>query len=265
MPPNDPVARLETICQDVGFDLRFAKQSLLDRVRLLAAHSQTIEDARRMAGHARRVFQWFRENDPAHAFSELEQRTVILGALLSDIGKTGPEHASATEQRLVVEMFAVEGVPHDTIRVEEFFATYFPADAEERIARFRGMGLDPTMTIRQFWNLHSGWTLAIAEAAGVPAEAVAAAATHHYFDDVNPEDIVREDGRFSRDFGQNVQFDRPEKLIIVLDKYDALRRRGHRTHDEAIAWLKERLVNHPRARDDHELGPLVAAVDAVLG
>jgi hypothetical protein len=52
---------------------------------------------------------------------------------------------------------------------------------------------------------------------------------------------VASDRRFTRAFGDNAGFDRAEKLIILLDKYDALRRRGGRSHEQALAWLRERL------------------------
>ena len=73
-------------------------------------------------------------------------------------------------------------------------------------------------------------------AGGVPGEGrIAAAAAHHLLDGVNPEAIVDEDGNYSADFGENKHFHRPEKLVIVLDKYDALRRRGGNSHEQAIA------------------------------
>ena len=161
-------------------------------------------------------------------------------------------------------MFAVENVRDDKQPVTAFLRTNFPADAEERIARFSALGLDPTMTLRQFWNLHSAWTLAIAEAAGIPAEAVAAAASHHLIDDVNPQGIVGADAHFTRRFGANAVFDRAEKLVIVLDKYDAARRRGGHDHSGAIAWVKDRIAKSPRFCNDHELGELVTDLDDAL-
>jgi hypothetical protein len=146
----------------------------------------------------------------------------------------------------------------------QFLRTYFPADAEERIRRFAALGLDPKMPLREFWNLHSTWTLEIVEAGGVPPEVIPAAAAHHLLEDVNPGPIVAVDRRFTRSFGDNATFDRAEKLIIVLDKYDALRRRGGRTHDEAIAWLRDRVANNPHFRGDVELATLIADLDAVV-
>lgn len=218
-----------------------------------------------MPRYAYRIFEHYERTKPTAAFTALERRTVVLTALFSDIGKTGPVEADDAPRRLVVEMFAVENVRDDAQTLTAFLRTYFPSDADDRIARFRALHLDPAMSISQFWNLHSGWTLAIAEATGIPPEAAAAAATHHLLDDVNPGAIVGDDARFTRAFGDNTSFDRAEKLVIVLDKYDAARRRGRLTHEGAIAWLRDRTAKNTRFADDKMLLGLVDDADVALG
>jgi hypothetical protein len=261
--PGDAIEHLSAICAAVGFDLAGLKPSLLSRLRLLAEHSETVADCERMVSRARDVFHYCEMTKPSEAFSALERRIVVLGCLFADIGKTGPAHADADGQRLIVEMFAVEGVRDDKQPVAEFLRTYFP-DSHERIRRFTALGLDPQMSVREFWNLHSSWTLELVEAGGVPPEVVVAAATHHLLDDVNPDRVVAHDRRFTRSCGDNAIFDRAEKLIILLDKHDALRRRGGRTHDQAIAWLRERVGNNARFRGDVEFLTLIADLDAAL-
>jgi hypothetical protein len=261
--PDDPVQPMRARCASVGFDLDRAGGSLVDRIRLLGEQSQTLDDALRMASYADRIFRHYDATKPDAAFTALERQTVILACLFSDIGKTGPEDADASARRLIAEAFAVENVEDDAQSLASFLRTYFPVDADHRIAAVGALGLDPAMSIRQFWNLHSGWTLSIAEAAGLPLEAVAAAASHHLLDEVNPRSIVGDDARFTRRFGGNAKFDRAEKLVIILDKYDAVRRRGGRSHQEAIAWLRDRIARSSRFRDDEEFSELVGVVDAV--
>ncbi len=262
---HDPLSRLRAACAASGFDLDTASASLVERMRLLEEHSRTFEDARRMASYAERIFRHYETNGAAQAFTPVERQTVVLACLFSDIGKTGPAYAGPEARRYVAEAFGVENVRDDTQPLATFLRTYFPADAETRIACFRDLGLAPTMSVRQFWNLHSDWTLAIAEKAGLPAEAVAAAATHHLLEDVNPGAIVSEDQSFTRPFGENVAFDRAEKLVIVLDKYDAARRRGRLSHDQAIAWVRDRLAKSPRSSGDATFAELLTTVDLVLG
>jgi hypothetical protein len=263
MSSGDTIERMSAICAEVGFELG-TRPSLVARLRLLAEYTPTVDDSARMVATARTVFRYHEAAKPAEAFSEAERRIVILGCMLSDIGKTGPVDADASGQRLIAEMFAVEGVRDESQTVRQFLTTYFPPDADERVRRFAGLGLDPKMTMRQFWNLHSAWTLQILEAGGMIPEVIAAAATHHLLDDVNPDAIVAADRRFTRSFGDNEKFDRAEKLIIVLDKYDALRRRGRRTHDQAIAWLRDRVDRAPRFGGDAEFFSLIADVDGAL-
>jgi hypothetical protein len=234
-------------------------------MRLLAERSGTFDDARRMASYAERIFRHYDVTKPSEAFGALERQTVVLACLFSDIGKTGPADASMEDARLVAEAFAVENVRDDTQPIATFLRTYFPADAEHRLARFAALGVEPTTSMRQFWNLHAGWTLAILDRAGVPPEACAAAASHHLLEDVNPRSIVDHDDRFApRRFGANEKFDRAEKLVIVLDKYDAVTRRGGLPHERAIAWLRDRIAMSARFRDDEDLAALVADVDEVL-
>lgn len=260
----DTVKRMHTLCAQVGFDLASVKPSLIERMQLLAEHSETVADSARMIGRAWEAFRYYERAKPAEAFTELERRIVVLGCLFSDIGKTGPLGASADGQLLIAQMFAIEGVREETQSVAQFFVTYFSADATERIRRFEALALDPMLTMRQFWNLHSVWTLEIAEAGGLPLEVIAAAATHHLLDNVNPGAIVAEDRRYTRSFGDNAHFDRAEKLIILLDKYDALLRRGRYTHEAAMLWLRARVDGNPQFRGDVELSTLISDLDSTL-
>lgn len=262
---TDDVADFEReIGAEPGVELGTVQPFVVARMRLLARLSHTFADCRRLAGMAREVFRYYERAKPAEAFSDAERRTVVLASVFSDIGKTGPLRADGDAQELIVEMFAVEGVRNDAMPVAEFLRTYFPSDADAREHRFSALGLDPAMTIRQFWNLHSAWTLEIAEAGGVPPEVVAAAATHHLLDDVNPESVVGPDQLFTRPFGDNTAFDRAEKLVIVLDKYDAVRRRGRLPHAGAIEWLRNKIASHPHYRDDTDLVTLVSDVEHAL-
>jgi hypothetical protein len=260
----DVTERLDALCAAAGLQLDSVKPSVVARMRLLAEHTKTITDCEHMMSRARNVFRYYDTTKPSEAFSEIERRIVLLGCLFSDIGKTGPRNADARGQMLIVEMFAVEGVRDETQPVMQFLRTQFPADADDRLGRFVALGLDPQMSIREFWNLHSPWTLEIVEGGGLPAEVVAAAATHHLLDNVNPGSIVGADDSFTRSFGDNKTFDRAEKLITLLDKYDAFRRRGRHSHDQAIAWLKDRVENNRRFRGDTEFLTLIADMDAAV-
>jgi hypothetical protein len=260
---KDPFERLKEICGKVGLDIEKVRPSILERVKLLAETTETVNDCERAAGFAEEIFDLYEHDKPAEKFSDLEKKIVVIGSIFSDIGKTGPGEALPESQKLIAEMFAVEDVRNPKMTVEEFFGMYFSQDAADRVQRFRDLNLDPHMTMREFWNMHSLWTLQIIQGDGVPEEAVAAAATHHLLENVNPDSIVAEDGRFTQFFGENASFDRPEKLVILLDKYDAARRRGKKSHAEAVEWLKNLIKKNERFEGDLQFLELIGDLDAV--
>jgi hypothetical protein len=256
--------RFRKICAATGVDLDSLSPEIVERMQLLAETTETVEDCQRAAGMAQDMFRYYEHQKPAQRFSELDQRTVLIASLFSDIGKTGPVQADKAAQQLIAEMFSVERVPNDKMSVADFFRTYFAADARERTARFRALGLDPDITMREFWNMHSAWTLHIIQAGGIPLEAVAAAATHHLLENVNPDSIVAHDGRFTRYFGENNRVDRPEKLVILLDKYDAARRRAGRSHEDAIHWLRTLIAHNAHFAGDQEFFSLIDDLNVVM-
>jgi hypothetical protein len=256
--------RLRAICADVGFDLEGVRPSILARMRLLAETTETLNDCEHAIRIANEIFRYYDVSKPLERFSALERRIVVVGTLFSDIGKSGPAGAALDGQRLVAEIFAVEGGIDGTTSVARFFEMYFPTDSAQRARRFGVLGLDPGMSMREFWNLHSAWTLQILQGDGVPPEAVPAAATHHILENVNPDSLISESGRFTRYFGRHASFERPEKLVILLDKYDAARRRGRCTHDQAIAILREVIARNPRFRADHGFLELIEDLNEVM-
>jgi hypothetical protein len=266
MAPTRSFEQLRTMCADVGFDLDRIRPSILARMRILAETTETVNDCERGVRIANVVFHHYDVSKPLERFTDAEKRIVVIGTLFSDVGKSGPSEANPEQQHLVAEMFAVECVIDETISVARFFESYFPADASDRARRFgaSGLDLDPAMTMREFWNMHSAWTLHILRGDGVPMEAVPAAATHHLLENVNPDSLVADDGRFTKYFGKHASFERPEKLVILLDKYDAAVRRGHCTHDQAIASLRDVIGRNHRFCGDHGFLELIEDLAEVM-
>lgn len=259
---TDAVELLRQAGARAGLQLELLDREIIERMELLMECSVTLDDCVRAMDLAEHVFDHYaRSSTP---FSEDEQKIVRIGSLLSDIGKTGPASANPEQRRLIARMFAIERVRETQMPVVRFLHAHFPEEAPEYVERFRSLGLDPAMTLREFWNLHSVWTLEVLEDTGVPREPVAAAAAHHLLEHVNPHAMVADDGHFTHHFGTNHSFDRPEKLVILLDKYDALRRRGQRDHAAAITWLRTLVGEHPRFGDDPEFRALIDVMDVVL-
>jgi hypothetical protein len=268
MPANSPsdIASLEAqfaqVCARARLRVELLEPHVTRRMVLLAELTSTFEDCARAIDLAEEIFVYC--DDHGAPFTATEQTIVRVGSLFSDIGKTGPLRASATQQRVVARVFAVEGVRNEHVPLVEFLHSHFGDDATEATTQLHALGLDIHMTLRAFWNLHSGWTFELLQNAGLPLEAVAAAAAHHLLEDVNPQSIVADDNRFTRNFGENVAFDRSEKLVILLDKYDAVRRRGRRDHRAAIGWLHRLLETHQRFGKDSEFRALIDVLDAAF-
>jgi len=257
------VNQLHEVLSNAGIQPHELDPLLTERMQLLASHTETLSDALRAIELAERMLHAFASR--GQPFSAVEKATVVIGSLFSDIGKTGPLSATAAQQHLIVDMFSIERVPSGQISVAEFFRTYFPTDADARITAFESLGQDSQMTMRAFWNLHVGWTLELLQGRLVFEEAIPAAASHHLLDHVNPGSLVAEDGTFTLPFGTNAEFDRAEKLIVILDKYDAARRRSGLNHDAAMDWLRQLISKNLRFGQDPEFAQLLDTLDEVAG
>ena len=96
--------RLRTLCADVDFDLERIRPSILDRMRLLAETTETLNDCERAVQFANDIFRYYDVSKPLRRFTALERRIVVIGTLFSDVGKSGPAGAAPDGQRLVAEI-----------------------------------------------------------------------------------------------------------------------------------------------------------------
>lgn len=258
---------MKELFEELGLDVEKMNPNILRKLTLLNDKTETFKDEERSVHIARALFRHYENRLPHERFTGQEQRTVLIGTMFTDIGKTGPRNATPEQEELILSIFNVESRKHgqaDVLSVEEYIKDHFPDAYTDKIEGLRAMGLDTNMTMRQFWNMHSQWTLEIISGDGLPPEAVAAAATHHMLEGVNPQEIVGKDGRFTKYFGDNVYFDRAEKLIIILDKYDAARRRGQMSHDKAVEFVRNKIKTNPNFAEDKEFEGLLINLDAML-
>lgn len=108
--------------------------------------------------------------------------------------------------------------------------------------------------MRDFYNQHSSWTLEITsedKRGPISREISIAAAAHHILEGVNPENIISSDDKFNGVCGRNEKFDKEEKMIIILDKYMAFRRRAGLDHLTAIEKIRD-IVKKTKFADDQE-------------
>ena len=257
---------VKELFEKLGLDVEKINPNIMRKLRLLDAKTPTFKDEEGSLQLARLLFEYYEEKFPDRIFTDQEQKTVLTGTMFTDIGKTGPRDATSEQEIVILDIYNTENVPDpDRITLLGFMLEYFPTDAEERLKTIEIITkISRDMTMREFYNLHSEWTLQIISGDGVPPEAVAAAAVHHMLEGINPEEIVGKDGRFTKYFGENTSFSRDDKLIIVLDHYDALRRRGKKSHKEAIELLKKKIKSNPNFTEDQEFDELVDNLDAMI-
>ena len=259
-------SRIGRILVEIGVDMEKINPDIIGRIELMNEKTPAfIDDLHAAIKTARKIFKYYKKHKSNEIFSEEEKRTVEIGTLFSDIGKTGPKDATMEQRTLILEMFGIENIENPQMSAEDFLKKYFPEDFDRRSSIFVAMGFNPQMTMRQFWNLHAQWVLGIIGNDGVPPEAVAGAATHQMIEGINPDNIVDKDGKFIKYFGNNAFFDRAEKLIIILDKYYAARRRGGKTHGEALAFVQEQIAQRsPRFANDPEFRILFNDLNEVV-
>jgi len=218
------------------------------RLTMEETSSFSIRDAKTGMVWMAQLAESYSQHKERQAFSESEIKAVLGGLLYSDTGKTGSafnEGATDNEKReqikFFLDVFAISEVPNRGISLEEFFHTYYPSDAAERIEKLKSYGLQPSMNLKAFHDLHSHWTFDIIDQGGVPKEAVTAAALHHILENQNPQGILGPDGQFTRDFHGSQGFGRTEMLVIILDKLDAFKTRSRKSIPEAGVLTKERI------------------------
>lgn len=264
-----PHTRVDRVLHMIGFTETLSPNIQL-RLALLDRFTPTVDDEIRAISLAGRVFE--QAEAAGRPYTDIEQRAVVMGTLFSDIGKSGPRRATLPQADLVVSIYAQENITPDELAgtVTDFFRRYCTnGQSEEQLAVFRSLHLDPNgMTMRDFYNLHSSWTLDILWGeTRLPQEVIAVAASHHRLRDDNPRGIFNDDDTYRFPFGGATRYGRAEKLVSLLDQYDAFRRRSGLSRTETVEKLRE-IVNGARGgryANDAEFAEIITDIDLSLG
>lgn len=244
-------------------DVEKVKPFILERLDLLNKRSNFVEDERQSIKYAEEIFN-YRSKELNNSFSEEEKQIIRIGLIFSDIGKTGPMEAQAGQQDLIIRLFKIENIKDPKTPIESLIRDKFSESAEEDIRLFRMLGFDEKMPIEQLWRMHCRWSKEIIENDGVPKEAIPAVALHHILEGDNT-DLIDKDGKFINQFGgSNDRFDRAEKLVVILDKYDAFKSRLGLPHAEAVKRVTKIIETNKEFKDDEEFKDLIKDLDLAL-
>ncbi len=217
------------------------------RYRIQTEESDSIYDAK-ITIELAKEFNTYLENCGFAILDDTELREIFVGLLLSDIGKTGPEFPEGMQEtqkiqqiRDYLKLYSIKNIPnYESISLEDCIRKYFSED-KEMVSRFKAYGEDPSQSMRNFTNQHAHRSYKIACNSGIPEDTIPAIALHHIFEDQNPDNLVAEDGHFTRDCGCNTEFHRPELLVVILDKLNAVQTRLT-PGQTAPSWLEATLL-----------------------
>lgn len=218
-----------------------------ERIFLLD-ENQTWEDEQQALEYAHAIFTYCERAGSANSLSPDQVQEVQLATMLTDIGKTGPAEATPEQRQFIAEIYSIrDNFNIHATTLTDFFVRFFPGREEEMKGKARDLRLDAdVINMREFFNLHVGWTLGILREFGLPIGPTLTASTHHLLEHQNPEGIIDiSKGKFQR-FGIDRPLDQREVWVILLDKYDAAITRGKKTHAQAVEFLRS-MVMHPKS------------------
>lgn len=95
---------------EVGIDVKKINPNIVRKLRLLNKKTQTFKDEERAVRIAKALFQCYEKDFPDNKFSDQEMRTVLIGTIFTDIGKTGPRNATPEQEEVVANIYAIETV-----------------------------------------------------------------------------------------------------------------------------------------------------------
>jgi hypothetical protein len=153
-----------------------------------------------------------------------------------------------------VKLYAVENVADPDQTIAKTVRVNFSSEEAESILDHLGScGMQPTHTIRTFWDRHGYWTHDILEADSedIPIRARVVAGSHHMDRGIDPY------GLSSDDYVAVLQ----SRILMAVDKYQAAVARGQKTHGEAMDVVKRILF--PQYGNDVILNRVLDVLDAV--
>ena len=182
------------------------------------------------------------------------RRDMSIAAYLHDIGKSGPFDASQATQEAIVKLYAVENVadPDQTI-AETARANFSSEEAESILERLGSCGMRSTDTMRAFWDRHGYWTHDILEtdSEDIPVRARVIAGSHHVDRGIDPYE-----------FSSDEYVDMLEnRILMAVDKYQAVIVRSQKTHGEAMEIIKR--ILSPKYGHDVIMNHVLKVVDEV--
>lgn len=244
-------------------------EQVIDRLCLLDRGSKFQADARPIERGVVNVLDFLEKHQtkqqPSPSFTPEQKTNLRVAAILNDIGKSGLMEATMEQQEAVIKLFAVEGVTNGEKRSvrEVVNKNFVKGEADGLLENLAACSVDPSMTMREFWDRHAAWTHDILEKypAGLNRHIRIIAASHHLDRGINPyglsEPVADQRPGIIKTAGDEAD-DFSVRVLMVVDKYQATIRRSGFRHKEAIDWVRHNLAQF---KDDDLLKQVIDAVD----
>ena len=196
---------------------------ILDHLVLLEENSNFNDDSRMILEGVKNVL----DLEESFKLKPVEKRRLFLATYLSDIGKSYSLE--------VIKLFSVENIENQNQTVGETLQASFPSEKEKMIANLKKVEVTSGMSMREFWDKHASWTKTILDKHThlFDKETRIVAASHHLDRGVNPYEIdIKDVGQVTNELKYSIF------LLMAVDKYQALIRRGKKNHEDAVKELR---------------------------
>ncbi len=255
--PHVPLERKSDLVlssfENIGVGLSDIPKDILKRLNTIELESHFNENSRRIEIAYNKLLPEM-VNLFGVKFSKLEIQEARLGVLLHDVGKIGPPEADRRMQRDIIDLFAEDKILRPTTALRDAVVLRFGQAREEEVMKILlSHGFTEESTMLDFWNAHSEWGIAVLESHKdkLPGLTRLVAESHH---------MGRGGGKGPNPFrlpqtpeGLSALEDNMEEkkkyilalLLIVLDKFEAIKSRGGQGVTGRDILLKEGFEKNP--------------------
>jgi hypothetical protein len=224
-------------------------KEMADRLLIIEKNSKFNNDSRMICEGFQNVLDKMMETSYAmkNSLTAKQRQEGELAAFLHDIGKSGAAEADLRGQVSVIKLFSADQFtypidPNKT--VSDAISECFPEEYDEMMKNLAQSGVDKEMTMRQFYDKHAEWTHDILEKfpETVTKRTRLVAGSHHMDRGVNPCHLSENEvpmESFLIGVLENYVDVLEEKILMVVDKYQASISRGHSTHEKAVEIVRK--------------------------
>lgn len=221
---------------------------IIDRLLLIEKNSRFNNDARMIREGFVIVLDKIKEElCLTQKMTEQYRQEGELAAYLHDIGKSGGILLNADGQLAVIKLFSADRFTYPIdpkITVGQAINECFSEERDLVTQNLSRTGVDEEMPMRQFYDMHAQWTRDILEkfAKFIPKRTRIVAASHHMDRGINPYNLTETEVPVEsliigvlEEYINNLE----EKILMVVDKYQAAIARGRANHSQAVDLLKK--------------------------